>query len=648
MEKIKYLNKTKNGKGGLTIQKKKVLTFLTIALLIIAAFYAGYTIASPSNTFTISSGVYPGAASYTIWRDGDYYYAKNAYGAIDYSGTDAASVIQSAISALMTRGGKVLVKAGTYILTKAVQLYSNTVLEGEGNSTVLKVGDVVESVIASTASSGQKNVFVADASNFKVGQQVFIGTKSSSSTHWEINRIAGISGNTLTMEQNLRNTYSTSEYVYTAFHAIEAYNSQYVIVKNLAIDGNTANNYYFSQYDTAVTAQCYDEGVGWIGAVFKVQNGVHLSNCSNSVVEGVKTINVVGWGGIALIQTTYSRILNCETTYGVRHGILLDYNANNNVVSNCYSGYNGKTDETFPRHNVIFEWCSNNVMANSVIVSGVSGSDGFYGYYMTNTNIVGNTLINIAGTNLWLTGGGTSELSENVVVEGNVFIGNNVGAGTSLNLDITTRGISVIGNVFYSPYIYYHVTQLGGKYVLLKGNHFSGGRYMIEIYSTSAQDICIEGNTIRNMMGDNTYPSYAFYLQGSDIDVKENTIYGDNTGHYGVYICSTASNVNVIGNTLLNLKNAAVYNAGATNVICKGNIGYVTEKSGTATIPSGQTSVTVNHGLASTPTTVVVTGSTSDTADAYVSAKTSTTFTITVPGPVGGDRTVYWYAEYRP
>jgi hypothetical protein len=81
--------------------------------------------------------------------------------------------------------------------------------------------------------------------------------------------------------------------------------------------------------------------------------------------------------------------------------------------------------------------------------------------------------------------------------------------------------------VFYSPYIYYYVAQLGGKYVLLKGNHFSGGRWVIRIFSTSAQDICIEGNTIRNMMGDNANPSYAFYLQGSNIDVKDNTVYGE-------------------------------------------------------------------------------------------------------------------------
>ena len=97
-----------------------------------------------------------------------------------------------------------------------------------------------------------------------------------------------------------------------------------------------------------------------------------------------------------------------------------------------------------------------------------------------------------------------------------------------------------------------------------------------------------------------------------------------------------------VGTAMINIANSQ------GNLIIKNNQGFVTENSGTATIPSGQTSVTVNHGLAGTPTVVIITGSTSDTADAYVSAKTSTTFTITVPSPVGGDRTVYWYAEYKP
>ena len=69
--------------------------------------------------------------------------------------------------------------------------------------------------------------------------------------------------------------------------------------------------------------------------------------------------------------------------------------------------------------------------------------------------------------------------------------------------------------------------------------------------------------------------------------------------------------------------------------------------SGTATIPAGSTSVTVNHGLAGTPTIVTVTPS-ADIGDVWVDSVTSTSFTIHCETAPSSDVTVYWYAEYKP
>jgi len=57
-------------------------------------------------------------ASYIIWRDGSTYYAKNGTtGAIDYSGADAATVIQAALNALHpTYGGTVYIAPGIYLI----------------------------------------------------------------------------------------------------------------------------------------------------------------------------------------------------------------------------------------------------------------------------------------------------------------------------------------------------------------------------------------------------------------------------------------------------------------------------------------------------------------------------------------------------
>ena len=82
-------------------------------------------------------------------------------------------------------------------------------------------------------------------------------------------------------------------------------------------------------------------------------------------------------------------------------------------------------------------------------------------------------------------------------------------------------------------------------------------------------------------------------------------------------------------------------------LICESVKFFVTENSGTATITSGSTSVTVNHGLAGTPTIVTVTPS-ADLGDVWVDSITSTQFTIHCDSAPSSATTVYWYAEYKP
>jgi len=87
--------------------KAKLGTIFLIAFLL--GSIITYTIAQTTNTFIISSGIYPHATSYTIWKEGSLYYAKNAYGAIDFSGTNITAIIENSNNAL-TSGGTIYVK----------------------------------------------------------------------------------------------------------------------------------------------------------------------------------------------------------------------------------------------------------------------------------------------------------------------------------------------------------------------------------------------------------------------------------------------------------------------------------------------------------------------------------------------------------
>ena len=99
-------------------------------------------------------------ASYVIYQSGNTIYAKSVKpGLVDFSGTDAKTVMQNAINAL-AEGGKVFLNNGTYIMSGKLLLRSNIDLEGESWSTILKLGDHVDTNVIDTDSSGISNLVV--------------------------------------------------------------------------------------------------------------------------------------------------------------------------------------------------------------------------------------------------------------------------------------------------------------------------------------------------------------------------------------------------------------------------------------------------------------------------------------------------------
>ena len=80
-------------------------------------------------------------------------------------------------------------------------------------------------------------------------------------------------------------------------------------------------------------------------------------------------------------------------------------------------------------------------------------------------------------------------------------------------------------------------------------------------------------------------------------------------------------------------------------IIFKRNDTYRTENSGTITIPTNSTSVTVRHGLVCTPKKVLITPLEQPSGSIWVSNITSTSFDINVSTAPTTDLPVAWYAE---
>lgn len=153
----------------------------------------------------------------------------------------------------------------------------------------------------------------------------------------------------------------------------------------------------------------------------------------------------------------------------------------------------------------------------------------------------------------------------------------------------------------------------------------------------------VTGNLISGCANTN---AAAIRVQGPYCSITGNTIVDC---YRGFYVTDSAEHI-AIGDNILDgtLTVGLTNSAAATDLDVEHNIGYRTENFGAATILNGNTDIVVNHGLTTTPTTVVVTGRNSDTVDLYTVTFTATQFTIRATGAVGGDRTVSWYAKYQP
>jgi hypothetical protein len=116
-----------NGENIMENLKKIIIVQLAIICLLLAILIYAFS----------KSTICPIAASYTIWREGDNYYAADASG-IKFSGKNASYVIQSAIDALTigrTWKEKIILK-GDFTISNTIIIKSYTILEFQGKVTV--------------------------------------------------------------------------------------------------------------------------------------------------------------------------------------------------------------------------------------------------------------------------------------------------------------------------------------------------------------------------------------------------------------------------------------------------------------------------------------------------------------------------------
>jgi len=186
----------------------------------------------------------PTEISYQDWNDlADNYAGKAATLIVDVNGKGDYSTLQEAIDALpTTNAGEILVKKGLETVTKAIKIkdIEDLVIRGVGKATRFKTANKVQELITSDAAASQKEVEVAVGGSFEVGQHLCVRDDSA----WEVNEVASISGDVLTMVNDLANQYDVADNgrVYTCHSTFYITGtSKNIRITNLLVDGNRLN-----------------------------------------------------------------------------------------------------------------------------------------------------------------------------------------------------------------------------------------------------------------------------------------------------------------------------------------------------------------------------------------------------------------------
>jgi hypothetical protein len=310
--------------------------------------------------------------------------------------------------------------------------------------------------------------------------------------------------------------------------------------------------------------------------------------------------------------------------------------------------------------NIIMNTASNvgGIRHGSIIIGNKLINVGGREYSFYPSAIVGGDNCMIIGNYIEKTASGISGIltwrSHNIVVGNQIVNTGKHGIVAYINLASITP---VFSHVIENNYILYpgangiYITETA-QYTIIKNNVIvRPGVNGISFSSGGPTDVTVEGNVII----DPAYPYNGYNGSGVVLNGQRNIVRGNrlvvtDTSKISPvsFIYEQSGDYNVIeGNyfpTGVAYRTAPLVKTGS-NTIVKRNIGYLTENTGIATIPAGSTRVTVSHGLASTPSKILITPLAQPSGKLWVENITSTSFDIVTDTTPTSNLIVTWYAE---
>ena len=238
-----------------------------------------------------------------------------------------------------------------------------------------------------------------------------------------------------------------------------------------------------------------------------------------------------------------------------------------------------------------------------------------------------------------------SSTIENIVTECTFSANGGSGGGDTFDIYDDTGKQNVSNCVFKSGRGGFKTIGNGNKITSCTFDSVKGHNVVID----GSYNVCSD-NTLLGIGTGASAPNTAagIYTFGTGNLIRNNYMDTDGTASDGtkcfVQMDVSASTNNVSGNNFVITSGSTnvqkiMYGTGAVNNIVNLNTGYATEASGVATINSGHTTLTVNHGLDVTPalTDIALTYNAAPTNNVYFYASNpaATTFDIVLSGDPG-------------
>jgi hypothetical protein len=408
-----------------------------------------------------------------------------------------------------------------------------------------------------------------------------------------------------------------------------------VVIRNLFLDGsaqsitdNNTNSVNFDgrigievvgNFEDIVIEKCFIYNTGSDG-IFVLWYGANKGNVLviNNVFDGIRGY----YGGFHVhgtskhkIVVAFNQFFNLKS-HAIRHGYMIIGNYIENV------DFTGTYHATYGDDYAILGSDDANIIAFNY-VKNVAGGGIFYwnggNYDGTRAVIVGNIIWNVTKNGIYAAG--KSGYIGRAIIADNIIWGT---GGDGIYAGYYAMGWLIKGN---------YVENAGSDGIDISGCN----------YCTAEDNVIV--NPSRN--GDGAGSGIRAYGIGLTLIGNHVRVTSAPRPGFGIVIGSNMD-VRIIGGSIVSDVGfrSGIIGIGTGSVVEIRNVyGYRTQNSGVATISAGSTRVTVSHGLATTPSKVLITPLAQPPGKLWVENITSTSFNIVTDTAPSSDLNVAWYAE---